>query len=536
MTALTNLACLLLTLFLFAGGLSPARGANFPGTIQYKQTMVQVADASKSPYKDWGGTDPRYFREIVVSADGTKVGFVVKLNLYSDKHIYVMNADGSSPVDLTGNLPGAMTANDIANLQINDTGSRLFFRAYSLGNIYYFDTASHASATAFLDADWVDTRKAYTLNSDGSRLYFQHRWVPVDVWHEGLCYADVGTNIAVPVFDVQQQLVPPDWNYNFRYLGGGRSGATLLFTYSRNTDPQRAMYKATSGTATRTPDEKHTWVWGEQDLPDNIVSADGSRALYTCQDSGGEESLYWVNLASGAKTSIAPNCGGVGFPAMGPSGAFARFNAAGYYHTRVNLATLDKRDTGSYWFGEAGSVGDSNLSDLTADNRYYYLGSGPVGVPARIHRIDMAPSGSTAPAPDITAISFNKPYLILNDDTHPVTITAQVNANGGTLQWVKMHTLVEGREFWDGQIYEPLSYNNVLTNAGGGAFTTTATANKWFYQVNPQSPLPRPIGVRIVAKNTDNGMDHYVMADAVITVTTRGAISGGGARSLLLLD
>ncbi len=160
MTALTNLACLLLTLFLFAGGLSPARGANFPGTIQYKQTMVQVADASKSPYKDWGGTDPRYFREIVVSADGTKVGFVVKLNLYSDKHIYVMNADGSSPVDLTGNLPGAMTANDIANLQINDTGSRLFFRAYSLGNIYYFDTASHASATAFLDADWVDTRKA----------------------------------------------------------------------------------------------------------------------------------------------------------------------------------------------------------------------------------------------------------------------------------------------------------------------------------------------------------------------------------------
>ena len=75
------------------------------------------------------------------------------------------------------------------------------------------------------------------------------------------------------------------------------------------------------------------------------------------------------------------------------------------------------------------------------------------------------------------------------------------------------------------------------SDAGGGKFTTTATANKWFYQVNPQPPLPRPIGVRIVAKNTDaNGLDHYVMADTVITVTTKGAISGAGSRSLLLLD
>ena len=91
----------------------------------------------------------------------------------------------------------------------------------------------------------------------------------------------------------------------------------------------------------------------KHDLPDNIVSTDGGRALYTCQDSGGNEQLYYVNVANGAKTVIAPDSGNVTFPAMSPNGAYARFSGAGHYHTRVNLDTLKKRDTGSYWFGEA---------------------------------------------------------------------------------------------------------------------------------------------------------------------------------------
>jgi len=542
MNALTKLTCLLLTPLLALMGALSAHGANYPAAIQYKQTMVKVADEANSAFHlgDWGGANSRYFTEIVTSADGTKVGFVVKLNSFIDKHIYVMNADGSGVVDLTSNVPSGMSANDIANLQINDPGSRLFFRAYSLGNVYYFDTASHTSQTAFLGQTSPDSREPYTLNGDGSRLYFQHSWVPPSgISHFGIVYADVGTNMAVPVFDLAS-LNPPGPDWNFRYLGAGRSGATMLFTYYPDYwhDNLWAMYKTglPPGTAaTRVPDERHAFVWGEQDLPDNIVSADGGRALYACQDSGGSEQLYYVNLASGAKTIIAPNCGGVTFPAMSPNGAFARFGALGYYNTRVNLATGDKRDTSSYWFGEAAAVGASNLTDLTADNRYYFLGSGPYGLPARIHRIDMAPSGSTAPAPDITSISFSKPQIILNDDTHPVTVTVQVNDPGGlaNIQWVKMHSLVEGREFPAGQVYEPLSYNNLLTNVGGGTFTTTMTTNKWFYITNPVPPLPRRIGVRIIAKNS---AEHYVMADAVITVTTKGALSGSGARSLLLID
>ena len=251
-------------LLLIIVGVLPAHG-DYPTTIQYKQTMVKVADESNPFFQTWGGTERRYFRDIVVSADGTKVGFVVKLNLPADRHIYVMNADGSSLVDLTANVPPGTDASDIVNLQINDNGSRLFFRDYSLGNIYCFNTASGTSQTAFPGADGVDNRKPYTLDSDGSRLYFQHRWFLDGAWHEGLCYADVGSNTAVPVFDVQQ-LSPPGGNYGFRYLGASRSGATMLFTYypDLSTNNQWAMYKTGAGTpTTRVPDETHTWVWGE---------------------------------------------------------------------------------------------------------------------------------------------------------------------------------------------------------------------------------------------------------------------------------
>ena len=267
-------------------------------------------------------------------------------------------------------------------------------------------------------------------------------------------------------------------------------------------------------------------------LPNNIVSTDGGRALYTCQDSGGNEHLYYVNVANGAKTVIAPDSGNVTFPAMSPNGAYARFSGAGHYHTLVNLDTLKKRDTGSYWFGEAAAIGNSNLTDLTADNRYYFLGSGPVDSTSRIHRIDMAPSGSTAPAPDITAISLGKRQLVF-EDTTPVTLSVRVNDNGsGSIQAVDMHTLVDGLEFPSGLNQEPLNYSNPLTNAGGGIYTTTISANTYsnFYTSHAK---PWKVGVRVVVKNSN---DHYVMADTEITVTTRGSLNCPGVWSLLLLD
>jgi hypothetical protein len=171
------------------------------------------------------------------------------------------------------------------------------------------------------------------------------------------------------------------------------------------------------------------------------------------------------------------------------------------------------RDTFSCHFPESRAIGGSSVTDITADNRFFYMGSEPTSV-SYIHRIDMAPA-STAPAPDVISISFGQPQLLLASTT-PIPITVQVSDPKGAdnIQSVQIHTLVDGREFHYGQVYEPLSYTTSLTNNGGGVFTGTVVPNKYssFYTTYA---LPRPVGVRVVVRNKD---EHYVLADTVIPV------------------
>ena len=75
-----------------------------------------------------------------MSANGAKIGFTVKLDCYTDKHLYVANADGTGLTDVTGSVPPDKLPQDVTSLQMNDTGTRLFFRDYPSGSIYYLDT------------------------------------------------------------------------------------------------------------------------------------------------------------------------------------------------------------------------------------------------------------------------------------------------------------------------------------------------------------------------------------------------------------
>ena len=95
-------------------------------------------------------------------------------------------------------------------------------------------------------------------------------------------------------------------------------------------------------------------------------------------------------------------------------------------NTRHNLATAEQRDTWAYWFTESSWVGTEYLvSDITADDRYYFMGSKPEGDLARIHRVDLAPVDFSQ-VPNVTAINFSVPRLV-NDGTTKISVTAAVS-------------------------------------------------------------------------------------------------------------
>ena len=63
------------------------------------------------------------------------------------------------------------------------------------------------------------------------------------------------------------------------------------------------MYK-TGTPATRLPNETHQYIWDEQNLPNTIVSADGSKILYGYTDASTPRQLHLVDTATGAKSFI----------------------------------------------------------------------------------------------------------------------------------------------------------------------------------------------------------------------------------------
>jgi hypothetical protein len=500
-------------------GTGYAIAANYPAPIEYKQTMVRVL--RESDVQGWPRgltTTPRYPDFIAVSADGSKVGFTVKLNLYADRHLYVMNADGSGLVDLTSKLRSGVSPGTV---QLNDDGSRLFFWDYPNGNIYYLDTAAPYNLHPAYkpDAFWIGSKRSYSLNGAGTVIYLKHFWNVGTFSHYGLVSTAVGSNVLNPVVDVLSLTPKKTVDYDLQFLDAARTGGRLLLTYYPDYwhDAREVMWE--THPLQPMPQEWHNMIWDNSATSlqhNHIISADGSKALYNFQNTGGRPELHLLDLESGAKTPLVQLVSGqdlLNFPALSPDGTVVRWTSAGYGATRRIVATGDMRDTASYHFPESRSVGGSNLTDITADNRFYYLGSEPASI-SYIHRVDMAPA-STAPAPDVVSISFGQPQLFLGSSV-PIPITVQVSdpKGSGNIASVQMHTLVDGREFPYGQVHEPLTYTTPLVHRGEGTFTGTIAPNK-FSSFYTSYTLPRSVGIRVVVKNNDT---HYVMADTVIPV------------------
>ena len=141
---------------------------------------------------------------MALSANGTKIGFTVKIDGHSDKRLYVGNADGAEFTDVTDKLPPGKLPQDVTSLQMNDTGTRLFFHDYPTGSIYYLDTGSNTSYVALLSAAWVDARKPYTLDAAGNTLFLKHQVEATPgVWRVGLYSCPVGGTPAI-LFNIDQ--------------------------------------------------------------------------------------------------------------------------------------------------------------------------------------------------------------------------------------------------------------------------------------------------------------------------------------------
>lgn len=545
---------LFLFILLFMWGTESALGA----AIQYKQTMIKILQEDQ--FTGWPSgheTNGRYFGMVTNSSDGSRIAFTVVCSVGNDLyvHTYAADDDGTGVMDLTGGLPGTVAPHTVSFLQLDGNGERLFFRAPSVGtvtNVYYFDLDTQNCAYAVTPKsgeDYAlynfDHRKPYSLTILGDQIYlfFKHDagWDDGEErYNRGIYTAALGGPVS-KIMDIDQ--LTGDQNMNFlRYLGSGATSSLNLFSWNTNyfNPPAQGMYK-TEGPA-RIPDEAHTYVWSEQDLYQHVISDDGTKALYQAKDNG-PVSLYFVDMASGAKTFLNQTADLNGYlaPTMSPSGAYAFFSNMGNKQTRMNLATGDQRDTFAYHFTESRCVSAYTISDITTDDRFYFVGSKCEGDVAKIHRIDMAPTDFSQ-APNITSIEFT-PSVLLNDGTSQVTVTAAVSDAQGleTISWVRMHSLVDGLEKPEWLINEPISYDWTLYDdgthgdqaAGDGIYTNDTIRAKLDSNFYQQFSLPKNLGIRIIARDENY---NYVMADTVLKVANTLATNSSSIYMLLLED
>ena len=511
-----------------------AGASEYPAPIKHKQTLTKILQESQvtgwpTGYELW----PRAFSNVATSADGSKIAFTV--SAWYETHIYLVNGDGTGLSDITSNLPEI----NYGLLKLNASGSRLFCGVAE--DVYYCDTTTLACNRAIYDGIWGgDFRKHFSINSEGTGLFFKHDagWDPVaEKSQRGLYYADVGGS-PVQVMHIDELPCESECgNMNMlRFLGASADGNIVLFSWNRDYwgGGATSMWNVgLSGSPTREPNEEHDYIWVQQDLNNRIISSNGQVALYHYSDSGNPAELHAVDLLTGEKTLVAqinPDA----YVALSPGGTYARLSGPNHNATHVNLATGDKRDTGSYYIPEYQYV--TWLSDLTADDRYYFMGAKCVGEDARIHRVDMAPA-ETGNAPDIIAVSFSAPALLHEDD---VTITVEVAVGDlqglGTLEWVQLCILVDGRESPDyPMVRAPLAFpaddpgSTLLYDdgthgdqvAGDGIYMFDAIAtrkgdydgwNTWYSHVT----LPEDVGIRIIARDEDG---NYCIADTLLTIT-----------------
>jgi hypothetical protein len=528
---------LILTILSLAAAEYRVAAASYVLPIEYKQ--IDLAIVLESQVQGWPAGYETYDRgfwdDIEVSGDGSKIAFWVNVATTGAWRLFIANADGTGLTDITSLLPATWPR----QLLFNHDGSKLYGGGGESN--WYCDIAGGTGCSrAVFSGIWSgDGRKPFTITTDGSQLFFKHD----DAYPkpDGLYSAVLG-GVPSPVLD--RTTLHCDSNCDdtglLRFLGSSRSSGRMFFTFDRDwygtTGPpyaSTAMFYVSAGSgAVRIPDEEHDYVWDQQNLNNELVSADGSRALYYYMDSGGSPQLHWVNVATGAKTLIAEVNPSANTTISADGKLVLLTSGSRYRVTRMNLETPDERDTGSYFIPN--SYDQWIVSGLTVDKRYYYNGASGASQ-NYLRKVDMKPTDFSH-APNISTFTCSVPALIHADGV-TAKVTVQVSDAQGleNIDWVNLSVLVEGREepswpmgraplafpFGDPgstRLYDDGTHGDEV--AGDGIFTFDGVAtrkgdydgwNTWYTHFT----LPHAVGLRIIAKDKD---ENYTLADTRLTI------------------
>lgn len=523
------------------------RAAN-SAPIVYRQSLEVILRESKVTGWPKGEENrDRVFVAITNSTDGAKIAFLVQTQVGNDRyqHLYVARGNGSKLVDITNHLPSSVNPNTLSSLALSNNGRRLFFRDPTVGTVtdmYYCNTVSLSCAKAvqpdtsgnlaLLDYDF---RKPYDINTNGSQLFFRHNAgcsSDPDKCYKGLFTAPLFGK-PLQILDIEKlpcQSGCGNLNY-VRFLGSSKDNLRHFFTYDH--DPWHTTYPKSQGlwqvvgtTPRRVLNENQDWVWPQSHLYNQIVSADGKILLYnTLSNSDNISRLYVVNTAKKNKKLLAEtgNLSNFTYVTLSPQATFARFSGGGYLATIVDMATNQQRDTGSYkineFFCQYPGYGFSNL---TGNDRYYYMAGNCDGAEAKVYRVDRVPTAFPK-APKIAWIRFSSNTLVADGSTR-IKVRAKVQDSQGlkTIESVKLHALVDGLEFPNWLNREPVTLNDFVLyddgthgdrRAGDGIFTHNSLRSDQASVFYSKYSLPKNIGIRIVAKDK---WGNYGLADTTL--------------------
>ncbi len=506
--------------------------------IEYKETLTRIVHE-----RDLGGAaDSRVITDFAASADGSKVALKSTASDPDNYGLFLLNGDGTALHDIATGLLADVDLPTLGHLQFNYDGSKLFFSFTKdhLSSFYYYQ--SDICVPLLDGVSGANSARPYVIERDGTRIWYQHDAGADPVTQlprRGIFFSSVIVQpekiMILNTSDLPCATVCSPWSSYLNLLDVSGDGGTVVYRWDRHstTGVDQAMWTFTDGgTPVMKPVEEHDLVWGSPaQYRGRLVDDEGNMALYEYHDTGQNFRLCTVDYSAPDPDPVViaetSNPNGFLHETLSPDGAYARFlNPAYFRNTRIHLPTGAMRDTLSTHIYETNS---GRFTGLTSDNLYYFMLTSP-GNEDMIHRVDMNPV-DFANAPNIVDIGFSSPSL-LHDGKTRVSVYAHVTDVQGlpNIEWVKMHTLVDGVEnrawklinpewsetsplFYDYPLYDDGTHGDL--HAGDGVYTNNTLrtrSDSGFYQYYR---LPHDVGIRIVAKDND---DNYCVADTLLKI------------------